>query len=229
MIFDDWRSSMGENFFDVIFYSFYIFEGNYKDFKSTVHKFIKLAGSDEFLDSQKSIELHIYGGRELARLIHNYAASWLSLVDHTRIIQTKIKSSKLKHLKEFSLEYEKRLSESLRDSFENRFIKDLRRYVQHKAVPVPTLQYRLAQTEHTQSFEFNSKDIQDFDWYSKVKDYIQNRRTVPIEKIIDQHFKTMKDFYLWVQFRDQQLHPYSSIEIQQMTFEDWKNNISMSD
>ena len=213
---------MGENFFEVIYYSFYIFEGNYKDFKSTFQQLVTLAGSDEFLDSEKSMELHIYGGQELGRLIHNYAASWFSLVDHTRIAKNKMESSESENLKTFALEYEKRLSESLRDTFENRFIKDLRRYAQHRMVPVPTLHYHSTQTEHTISFELNSKDMEDFDWNEEVKKYIKGRRAIPIEKIISQHFNIMKDFYLWIQFRDHQLHPYSPI--QKMTFEDWKNS-----
>ncbi|NET72759.1 MAG: hypothetical protein F6K62_18060, partial [Sphaerospermopsis sp. SIO1G2] len=72
------------------------------------------------------------------------------------------------------------------------------------------------------SFEFNTKQIQDFDWSNLSKDYIKNNVSVPFEKIIDRHFDMMKEFYLWINFRDDQLNPYASSEIKQFTFEQWK-------
>ncbi|MBK1986331.1 hypothetical protein A0J48_001985 [Sphaerospermopsis aphanizomenoides BCCUSP55] len=226
---------MVENFGAISFYSFYILEENYRDFKKTIQSYIKLTTSDEFISNdQKYMELHIYGGRELGRLIHNYAASWLSLVDHTRAIQKKLKESKAEEIRNFAVEYENKLSESLKDSFENSFVKDLRRYVQHKAVPVPTLHFRMKRVnlsnseskpplmDMSYSFEFSTKQIQDFDWSKTSKEYMKKNESIPLEKIIDDHFNMMKDFYLWIKFRDHQLHPYSSSEIKQSTFEEWK-------
>ena len=226
---------MGENFFSVSFYSFYILEGNYIEFTRTIESYIKAANSDDFLrDSEKHINLHLAGGREIGRLIHNYVAAWLSLVDHTRIIHTKLKDHDSSKIRDFANEYELRLAEYLKDTFENVFVKDLRRYVQHKKVPVPTLHFKIKRIEHLlsesgeplfkggHSFEFNSKDIEDFNWSKKTKEYIESNRSVPIAQIIDKHFSIMKNFYLWIQFRDYQLHPYAPKEVTEITFEDWK-------
>ena len=214
---------MGENFFSVIFYSFYIFEGNYWDFKKTIQSYIELTNTNEFLSNERiHLDLNIHGCRELSRLIHNYAASWLSLVDHTRVIKEKLKGHEVDGIRNFALEYEVKLNEFLKDSFENFFVKDLRRYVQHKAVPIPTLHYRLTQTGMSCSFQFNTKQIEDFDWSKNSKQYIRNNKAVPLEEIIDRHFEMMKDFYLWIQFRDHQLHPYTSDWVKQATFETWK-------
>ena len=228
-------NEMGEKFFSVIFYSFYILEGNYLELKRTLESYRKLTQSDEFIfDSKKHIELHIQGGRELGRLIHNYAAAWLSLVDHTRAIQKKLKDHQQEEIRNFAVEYENKLSESLKESFENSFVKDLRRYVQHQAVAVPALYFRIKQvnfsnsasepplSEISHSFELNTKQIQDFDWSRTSKEYISKNESIPLEKIIERHFSLMKDFYLWIQFRDHQLHPYSSTSVKQSTFEEWK-------
>lgn len=226
---------MGENFFSVIFYSFYILEGNYIEFTRIVERYIKAANSDEFLrDSEKHINLHITGGREIGRLIHNYVAAWLSLVDHTRVVHTKLKDHNSSDIRDFADEYELRLAEYLKDSFENVFVKDLRRYVQHKKVPVPALHFKMKRIENSvsesgdplfeggHSFEFSSKDIEDFNWSKKTREYIKNNKSIPIAQIIDKHFSIMKDFYLWIQFRDHQLHPYAPKEVTEITFEDWK-------
>jgi len=226
---------MGENFFSVIFYSFYILEGNYIEFKRTIESYIKAANSDEFLrDSEKHIDLHIDGGREIGRLIHNYVAAWLSVVDHTRVIHKKLKDHDSSDIRDFTNECELRLAEYLKDTFENVFVKDLRRYVQHKRTPMPTLHFKMKRIENLlsesgeplfeagHSFEFNSKDIEDFNWNPKAKEYIKSNKSVPIVQIIDKHFSSMKDFYLWIQFRDHQLHPYAPKELTEITFEDWK-------
>lgn len=227
---------MGENFFSIIFYSFYIFEGNYIEFKRTIDSYVETANSDEFLDdSEKHIRLHISGGREIGRRIHNYAAAWLSLVDHTRIVHKRLKDHTSANIRDFANEYEVRLTESLKDTFENVFVKDLRKYVQHKKVPVPTLRFKMRRTENLSSesgdplfeggysFEFSSKDIEDFDWSRKPKEYLKSNESVPIVEIIDKHFSIMKDFYLWVQFRDHQLHPYAPNDVKESTFEEWKH------
>ena len=180
------------------------------------------------------MQLHIQGGRELGRLIHNYAAAWLSLRDHSRAIKKKLTEHDAEEVRNFAIEYDNKLSESLKESFENSFVGDLRRYVQHKAVPVPTLHFRLTRvnvdnsasepplSEMSYSFEFDSEQIQDFDWSRTSKEYIRNNKSIPLEKIIDGHFTMMKEFYLWIQFRDHQLHPYASSSVKQSTFEEWK-------
>lgn len=227
---------MGENFFSVIFYSFYIFEGNYIEFKRTFDICIEAVNSDEFLSSSSEAQMNLGldGSREIGRHIHNYAAAWLSLVDHTRVVHKKLKEHAKDNIRDFADEYEARLSEYLRDTFENIFVKDLRRYVQHKKVPVPTLHSKSKRIENLSSelghplsqesfsFEFNTKEIEDFDWSREPKEYIKSNRSIPIVEVIDKHFSIMKDFYLWIQFRDHQLHPYAPSEVRKVTFEEWK-------
>ncbi len=76
--------------------------------------------------------------------------------------------------------------------------------------------------ELSYSFEFSSEQIQDFNWNRTSKEYIKDNQSIPLEEIIDRHFTVMEDFYLWIQLRDQQLHPYSTSLIRQSTFEEWK-------
>jgi hypothetical protein len=226
---------MEENFFSVLFYSFYIFEGNYIEFKRTIESYIETANSEDFLDDNKKIvNLHINGGREIARRIHNYAAAWLSLVDHTRRVKEKLEKHRSVNYRDFANEYEARLNEYLKNTDENVFMKDLRKYVQHKKVPVPSLRFNIKRIENlsesenflvesSYSFEFNSKDIANFKWTGQSKQYLKNN-TVDIVKIIEKHFSIMKDFYLWIQFREHQLNS-DVTTVKEMTFEEWKQKI----
>ncbi len=214
---------MRKSFSSVIFYSFYILEMNYIEFRQTLDAYMKAANSDDcFADNGKHISLHINGGREIGRRIHNYSAAWLSLVDHTRIIYNKLKASEIPHVQNFAVEYDTKMNECLKDNFENLFIKDLRRYVQHKKVPVPTLQFKANSSQAGFSFEFNSSEIENFDWNRKVKNYIESHRSIPIGEIIEKHFFVMKEFYLWIEFREIQLDPYAPSELRETTFELWK-------
>ena len=129
-------------------------------------------------------------------------------------------------IQKFATEYEDKLSSQLKNNFENTFVKDLRNYVQHKKVPIPTLQFKMVRIATSLlesgspsfkegfSFEFNSQDIEDFTWDSKVKEYIKNNRTIPFGEIIDKHFSVMKDFYLWIHSRERET-----------TFDVWKQKI----
>lgn len=156
------------------------------------------------------------------------------MVEHTQAILKKLKDHEKEEIRNFAFEYENKLSESIKKNFENLFVKDLRRYIQHKALPIPTLHNRVTRKsfsdsdsepplmELSYSFEFSSEQIQDFNWNRTSKEYIKDNQSIPLEEIIDRHFTVMEDFYLWIQLRDQQLHPYSTSLIRQSTFEEWK-------
>ncbi|ANV90658.1 hypothetical protein [Picosynechococcus sp. PCC 8807] len=227
---------MGENFFSVIYYSFYIFEGNYIELIEAFKSYSKLIE-----ENQKNLNRLFepfgfthHASRELARLLHNYATAWYSLKENTYAINNKLKKNKELDVRNFEYEYKKKLEESLKDSFENIFIADLRRYVQHKKMPVPTLHFRgNCSQEKTLiaekpvfdlefKFEIISDDIRDFDWNSKIKKYLRENQSVPIIEIVEKHFLQMENFYLWIQFRDHQLHPSAQHDIKNATFEEYK-------
>jgi hypothetical protein len=227
---------MSNSFFSVNFYTFYILKCNYLEFENTLKRCLEATSGDEFLFSaEKQIELHINAGREIGRRIHNYAAAFLSVVDHSRGIYKHLLESESKHFQDFAEEYDAKRKEHFNDSFENVFIGDLRRYLQHKKVSAPVLLTKMERTEElssesssnlfniSYSFEFNSKEIKDFKWSSKSKEYINRNRTIPIADIITRHFSTMKSFYQWVEFRDYQVRPVVADEIERATFEDWQS------
>jgi hypothetical protein len=220
-----------ESFFPVVFYSFYVLEGNYIELNKTVEKYLETTVGDDFLLSvERQINLSISAGREIGRRIHNYSAAWYSLVEHSYRIRKKIDKSNLEKDQAFAKEYAAKISEYLGDSFENKFIKDLRRYVQHKNILVPSLQFRVERIwdappqeegvlcNMSHSFEINSSEIKDFDWSVVSREYIDSRLSVPVSEIIQNHFSLMRDFCQWIEYRDLQLRPFVPKEIKEATF-----------
>lgn len=227
--------SSNESFFSVVFYSFYVLNGNYMEFEKTIEEYLKATVGDEFMfNRERQINLSINAGREIGRRIHNYSAAWYSLVDHSRRIAKKLSESKSPGYQELSDEYRIKVRDYFGDSFENQFIGDLRRYVQHKRIPVPTLHFKaeriwdaspqaegvLCNMSH--SFDLNSREIKDFDWKPKSKKYIDENQSIPVAEILNRHFESMKAFYQWVEYKDSQIRPFSPKEIQEATFEDWQ-------
>ena len=77
-------------------------------------------------------------------------------------------------------------------------------------------------TEMSCFFEFQTEQIEDFDWSRASKDYLKTIKSIPLEEVIDRHFAMMKEFYLWIHFRDIQLNSYASDTVKKLNFEDWK-------
>lgn len=210
---------MGEVFWTVVVHSFYVFERNYIDLKETIEYYISLTDSNSF-DAGRIIELNMIGGREVGRMIHNYLAAWFSLKEHTMAIKNKIPKNARAEIKEFGVEYQRKVDEVFKGNPENILIGDMRRYVQHRAPLIPNLSFKLL--EARSCFELNYERIKSFDWNSKSREYLGGRKNIPLQDLVDDHFLILKEFYLWIHFRDWQLHPYATNSMKCLDFETWK-------
>jgi len=196
---------MQEEFFSV---SFYIFECNYFQYKRTVEdyleKLVKLYENPS-QPSQDHLTVSIRGSREIARFIHNYVAAADTVIEHSKRVSSDL------NRQEFSCEYENRM-QNLKRTFEYKFAYQLRQYVLHKKIPVPTITHTVVRIENalsesghplfqeSYSFNFSSTNIEDRDiWRGTVKEYIRNHFSVPVEDILDRHFNMVKEFCLWIQ------------------------------
>lgn len=98
----------------------YIFEENFSEFHK-VHK--------RFRDA---------GGKEIQRTLHNFLMSSSTLIDHTRNMSRK--------LPEISKTYESKVQEMFANSNLSFFIKDLRNYIAHYAIPLTMTKLELSET-----------------------------------------------------------------------------------
>ncbi|NJM75900.1 MAG: hypothetical protein HC852_09075 [Acaryochloridaceae cyanobacterium RU_4_10] len=213
---------MEDNFSDFILRTLYIFEGNYWQFKHVFQDFSQLSISDEYMfDERKSLDLYFQASQEISRLFHNYVSAWFSQKEHTSVIHKKLKKSEKSYLREFAIEYQERLDKSIKKSTENIFINDLRRYIQHKAIPPLCKIMTLNNDGASVSLCFDSDKIKDFDWKKESKEYILSRQNIHLDEIVDSHFCVVKKFHEWIYFRDLQLSPYNFTINKHMSFEEW--------
>lgn len=218
---------MGLTFGRVLIGSWYVYHINYLEFKKSIDQYTTAVNSQEYLENQgEHITLGLRGGIEIARRTHNYAAGWKSLVDHTRAIVNSLEENSSDDLRRFPTEYAERLKDSLRDSVENDFINDLRRMAQHKSLPVPRLYFIFDRDGAGWHFNFHPDDIRDFDWRASTRRFIEANSSIPIGKLIGNHYANMKEFYQWIDFRDRQLGPYANTNLDGVSFDEWKSSDS---
>lgn len=226
-------------FFDLISFSFYIYRGNYRDFLITFEKFSEyFKNIDIVSDKATYLTQNLVFSREITRMIYNYSASFSSLVDHTRRSKEKLEEHPLKRYRDFIEEYDTKLDSSVKNCFENIFIKDLRNYIQHKQVAVPSLIASTQCNEKGQSidgisdflWQIPSIQMQNYrGWKSKSKKYLQENEYIPIVEIFKSHFKIIENFYFWLQFRDSQLTTNTLKTLPEMSFEEYKEKNEMWD
>jgi hypothetical protein len=218
---------MEESFSNFTLRTLYIFEGNYWQFKHTFQDFCRLSMSDEYMfDGGKSLDLFFQASQEISRLFHNYVSAWYSQKEHTSRIHKKLKNSEKSHLRDFAVEYQQRLDESIKGSIENIFINDLRRYIQHKSIPPLSQVMEINNAGISSSLCLTLDTIEDFDWSERSRSYISSRKNINLDEIVDNHFYMVKEFHDWICFRDRQLSPYNLTIPQDMSFEEWFNSDS---
>jgi hypothetical protein len=213
---------MEDNFSNFIYKTLYIFEGNYFQFKHVFQDFSQLSLSNEYMaDEKKNLDLFIKASQEISRLFHNYVSAWYSQKEHASRIHKKLKNSEKSYLREFAVEYQQRLDESIKKSIENIFINDLRRYIQHRSIPPLTQLMLFNNVGIVSSLGLTSDSIKNFDWSTASRDYISSRKHILLDEIVDNHFYAVKEFHDWIRFRDLQLNPYNFTIPKNMSFQEW--------
>lgn len=132
---------------------------------------------------------------EIIRLLHNYASSAMSLVDHTRRISGKVLQGK--SLKTYQAEVTKRFTH---DPL-SRFIQDLRNYLVHYSHP-PIRQVMRFSSERVEfiGIELAEKELQEWDgWKPESRDFLRtcDDKVLLLDVVIQYGVKVVK-FMQWV-------------------------------
>lgn len=145
-------------------------------------------------------------GREVVCHIHNYVASALSLIDHTRNLYNKLYAPG----QQFP-EYQTRVRAEFAQDPLAQFVVSLRQYCQHYKAPEITV-------ETTYPNGFNARpvrrillalsDLQTFDgWRPKAREYLQTiTKAVDIHEVATAYRDKVMAFYQWVQTRQDEIH-----------------------
>lgn len=164
----------------------YIFINNFFELKNIIEK------------SEQDIEIWYLKNRrqldfvllEVTRLLHNYSASVLTLIDHTRNFRKKIKEKNLE--KTFEREIQR-----LGVNEVVGFMKQLRQYLQHYSLPITKANLAINGNNYEQKIILDKNKLLKWNrWNSNSKKYIDNfEEDIEIISFCEEYYNLIEKFY----------------------------------
>lgn len=179
-----------------------VFGGNYKDLISL----IDAIQDYKFYLRQKSANTVGLLQSDLIRLLHNYLASAISLVDHTRSYVKKWHADDV-----FKLAYEDKVKSYFIDDKVARMTSDLRNYLLHRGFPSSTIRETFfvgASLPPDVRIIFKSSSVYDWKgWSKKSKEFIScNDGFFELRPLILEYREKISGFYTWFDLELNLLH-----------------------
>ncbi len=183
--------------------SFYIFHGNYHELINSLQ-----ISSSEFLlhfDVNNSTEMQSFL-KEVMRKFHNFVASALMLVDHTRIL-----SDKLYKDTQFAETYAAEVEKRFKSDAAIQFVHRLRSYVLHCGLPEPSA---VLNSKLEPSLKINIATLREWSgWTQLAREYLETcNDDEKIEDIATAYFKSVSDFHGWFFDNQKRLHEQAFAE-----------------
>lgn len=158
---------------------------------------------------------------EMLRLLHNYTAASMTLVDHSRRFIKKYSDT------DFGKEYDLRRIK-VSDSREHHFLKDLRNYMLHVGTPPVGYTIKINQ-EHNESFSPNltpSTLLQWTKWSAPARNYINDNLTdLPIIPLINAHGEMIDELYGWIFEQFHKIHGKDIDDVNRLISETIPQNV----
>lgn len=181
-----------------------IFNKNYDELHHhlTIHNTPRI--SLALMGQEKRHLLHAYQ-IEITRFLHNYIASSLSLVDHTRNHYRELYGNN-----DLFPDYQVQIDIRFKNHPLSVFIKDLRQYLQH--YQMPGLSSRLVYKKDAPDFEMTIRmgvaDLNKFSgWKSKSKEYISSfEDDIDLMSLVKEYHEHVNEFYQWFIGRQMEIH-----------------------
>jgi hypothetical protein len=130
--------------------------------------------------------------KEIAFRLHNFVASSLSLVDHSRIVYEKAFEEK-----GYFEEYQEKVYSDLKEDGLIQFIQKLRQMCQHYRLPHISAEWKFKNSEL--SLYLKNNDLLQFDgWNKPARNFIEDSdETINLLEIVDQYFEKITAFHTW--------------------------------
>ena len=184
--------------------SIYTFDKNYLELVKLL-KFLAFNPNAEFLYWLRNRDKLNLVMHDITRLIHNFVAASLSLIDHTRRLY-----SKLYEEAEIFPEYRSRVSSEFAHDPLSQFFKGLRQYCQHYKAPNLdiTTSWQKGGEGESRSFNLLKADLESFDgWTATAQRYLDTiDEKVDILKVATEYRRKVITFYQWFQSRQEEIH-----------------------
>jgi hypothetical protein len=184
--------------------SIYIFDRNFDE----LHKLIQFLTNDPrvnelyWLENRDKLQMF---SREVSRLLHNFVAAAMSLIEHTRRLDEKLYRDRGRFP-----DYQKRVDKEFTHDPLARFVKDLRRYCQHRKLPILAFTSSLKSSKDrlTRTITLPREEIEAFDdWSADAKKYLNTiKDEVNILEVATSYRNKVIKFYEWFQLRQEEIH-----------------------
>jgi hypothetical protein len=184
--------------------SIYTFDKNFQDLAKLI-SFLAEDPRAEALFWLRNRDQLMLAMRDIIRLIHNFVAAALSLIDHTRRLYEKLYAD----TNEFS-DYQSRVSSEFAHDPLSQFVKCLRQYCQHYKAPNldVTTSWEQGNEKPTRTFNLLKVDLTSFDgWSATAKKYLDAVvEKVSVLELTTEYRDKVIDFYEWFQSRQKEIH-----------------------
>ena len=184
--------------------SIFTFDKNYSDLQSFI---------GHVTSNPKYEQIHFVRHRDqleeammhIIRLLHNYVASALSLIDHSRRV-----NKRLYQEEDLFPDYPTRASDDFTHDPLSQFIKCLRHYCQHYRSPNLQLTTSIASptSPAVRTIELVKEDLISFDgWNSTAKKFLVSfEEKIDVLAIASEYRLKVLSFYKWFQLRQREIH-----------------------
>jgi hypothetical protein len=184
--------------------SVYIFKKNHKELTEA----LDLIESDPegiVMDYRRNPDLLYKMLAEVARTTHNFIASALTLVEHTRNVFKKL----YKETGKFK-DYQSRVNSDFKDDSLSQFIQGLRQYFLHYKLPdlLTRSEEIIGEKEVKISVNLIKEDLLAFDgWNPQAKEFIRSfESNINILSIINEYKEKVVEFHGWFTKRQEEIH-----------------------
>lgn len=142
---------------------------------------------------------------EVTRLLHNFVASAMSLIDHSRVLYRELYEQKGQFL-EYSEEVKKRFTNNSLASF----VVCLRQYFQHYKLPSVFSQMRVSRESPVfeSRLKLSKVDLEEFSgWKSPAKKFLAKQEdSIDLLSVVNDYYALVVDFYQWFEAHQIEMH-----------------------
>jgi hypothetical protein len=184
--------------------SIYTFDRNYQELVDLIN-FLANNPKADALHWLRNRDKLMVAMRDVIRLLHNYVAAAMSLIDHTRRLHKRLYSE----LGNFS-DYQTKVNSEFAQDPHAQFVKCLRQYCQHYKAPNLdiTTSWNQGDEKISRSFNLLKEDLISFDgWSATALKYLEHaNEKISILQIIKEYRDKVIEFYIWFQKRQEEIH-----------------------
>ncbi|MGG0730793.1 hypothetical protein [Bacillus paramycoides] len=199
---------------EVFSISVYTFEKNNEEIVNILNQYetdFNLALKISWFNNRKELEAFL---TEVIRLLHNYLASAMTLVDHTR----KLFRSEYKET-EFEKEYNKKIDELFAQSPVSKFIQDLRNYSMHRRLPIAGASMSFSEESGmTHSIYLAKKNLVSWDkWAKNARIYLDKQEDkIVLLELVHEYTKNVMGFQTWFKKKQNEIHSEAMKELEEL-------------